>query len=155
MDCCLQYGRILKIRLVSEASVAVEEIDSFGELECTIQWKSVVFQESWDSLYKNWYPLWRAYHHCVDHSRKRNARRRLSSFKQLELPGHAPFHFSKELRKALERDQPGIIKLIRLIDSPAYQFSGTANKMMQLQTSLNDEISGIELLSSAPQDSLK
>ena len=75
--------------------------------------RSLPVQASWDDLYKNWYPLWRAYHHCVDHSRKRNAKRRLSSFKQLELPGQPPFHFSKESRKALEANHPAIINHIR------------------------------------------
>lgn len=73
----------------------------------------VYLQPSWDSAYQNWFPLWRAFHHCVDYSRKRNAHRRQTSFKQLDLPGKSAFHFSKETRRSLLQQDPATISTIR------------------------------------------
>jgi len=77
-------------------------------------------QPEWDSAYQNWPPLWRSYHHCVDAARKRNAKRRASSFRQLEVPGGSGLVFNKETREALANSHPKVLKMIRSPPPPSF-----------------------------------
>ena len=69
-------------------------------------------QEEWDKAYENFYPVWRAYHYCVDNARARNAKRRASSFQNLDV-GARQTRFSSKERNAMKQNHPELIELIR------------------------------------------
>lgn len=68
-------------------------------------------QAHWDKAFETEYPLWRAYHHCVDHGRQRNADRRAKSCQNLNLPDGRDFRFTREGRTGLD---PKLLAHIRL-----------------------------------------
>lgn len=71
-----------------------------------------MMQPSWDKAYENLYPLWRGYHYCVDNARTRNARRKSSSLKRLDVPGKK-VRFSSSDRNLMKTERPDLIKFIR------------------------------------------
>ena len=72
-------------------------------------------QGHWDDAYKNLYPLWRSYRHCVDAARKRNSQRRANSFRNLDLPDGRRFHFTSGAREGVD---PTILDFIRCVSPP-------------------------------------
>lgn len=67
-------------------------------------------QDSWDDAVQTEYPLWRSYHHCVTQARRKNAERRSSSCRNLDLPDGRKFVFNAERRAKLD---PAVLQHIQ------------------------------------------
>lgn len=118
--------------------------DSSGPAErACLEEQRFSLQAHWDEAYENEYPLWRAYHHCVDFTRKKNSERRKSSYNHLKLPDGREFAFTKEGRQGLD---PTITQTIRCrAPSPVLHSGQTLSRPFSLAKCEEDSLNGRKL----------